>query len=415
MIKYHRYTLNNGLQILYHHAPKTAISAVNLLYKVGSRNEDPQRTGLAHLFEHLMFEGSQNIPSFDKPLQLAGGENNAFTSNDITNYYITLPSNNIETAFWLESDRMLGLDLTEEKLAIQKKVVIEEYNQRYTSQPYGDIFSLLRQQVYQTHPYQWPTIGKDMKHIREVTLAEVEKFYFQHYAPNNAILSVVSNLPFEQIVSLAEKWFGPIPSREIKNPDYNTEPEQKKATHQEISRKVPLHALVKAFPMSDHLSPRYFSADALSDILSNGKSSRLHQALVKKKALFQNINAYITGDMDRGMFVVSGHILPGITLPQANEAVEQELHKLTQEAPGEQELQKIKNKFEAVQLIGTTHSLNKAMNLAYYEALGDAEEYNNQVPKFKALSGEDLKQEALRLFAPENSNTLFYKSTLQPE
>lgn len=415
MIKYQRYTLDNGLQILYHHTPDSAISAVNLLYKVGARNENPQRTGLAHLFEHLMFEGSVNIPSFDKPLQMAGGENNAFTSNDITNYYITIPSNNIETAFWLESDRMLGLDLTEEKLAIQKKVVIEEYNQRYTSQPYGDIFSLLREQVYRVHPYQWPTIGKDMKHIREATLPEAEQFFFHHYAPNNAILSVVSNIPFDQIIKLAEKWFGPIPSREIKNPGYNPEPEQTKATHQEVNRKVPLHALVKAFPMSDHLSPRYFAADALSDILSNGRSSRLHQALVKKKSLFQNINAYITGDMDRGMFVVSGHVLPGITLPQANEAVDKELLKLTSEAPGEEEMLKIKNKFEAVQLIGTTHSLNKAMNLAYYEALCDAEEYNNQVPKFKALTAEELKQEALRLFAPENSNTLFYKSTLQPE
>ncbi|MGM0550068.1 MAG: M16 family metallopeptidase [Bacteroidota bacterium] len=415
MINYQHHKLANGLQILHHHAPNTASSAVNLLYKVGSRNEEMHRTGLAHLFEHLMFEGSQNIPSFDGPLQMAGGENNAFTSNDITNYYITLPSANIETAFWLESDRMLGLDLSEEKLAIQKKVVIEEYNQRYTSQPYGDLFSLLRDQVYRVHPYRWPTIGKDMDHIREVSLPEVEAFFYRHYAPNNAILSVVSDIPFEEIVQLAEKWFGPIPERKIQNPEYPVEPEQNQATFNEVARRVPLHALVKAYPMSDHLSPRYYAADALSDILANGRSARLHQALVKKKSIFQNINAYITGDMDRGMLVVSGHVLPGISLAQANEAVEHQLFKLTEAAPDREEIQKIKNKFEAVQLIGTTHSLNKAMNLAYYQALGDAKEYNLQVDKFKALTASQLQEEAQKLFAPSNSNTLFYKSTLQPE
>lgn len=413
MITFRKHKLANGLQILYHQTADSAITVFNLLYKVGARNEQPHRTGLAHLFEHLMFEGSLHISDFDRPLQLAGGENNAFTSNDITNYYITLPSNNVETAFWLESDRMLGLNLTQEKIDIQKKVVIEEYNQRYTSQPYGDVFSLLRPQVYKVHPYQWPTIGKDMQHIREVSKAELETFFQAHYAPNNAILSVVTNLPFEQITDLAEKWFGPIPAQKLSSAHYQQEPEQTKSTFQEVNRNVPLDALIKAFPMSDHLSSGYFAADALSDVLSNGKSARLHQKLVKEKALFHAINAYITGDMDRGMLVVTGHVAPGITLTQANTAVQEELETLRTEPIPETELLKIKNKFESGQRMGRMHSLNKAMNIAYYQALGDATLYNNQVPMYQSLTTSDLHREAAKLFAEQNTNTLFYRSSQQ--
>lgn len=408
MIKFDKIILDNGLKVIVHNDPSTTIVAFNVLYNVGSRDEDPEKTGFAHLFEHLMFEGSLNIPSYDRPLQQAGGENNAFTSNDITNYYITLPKENLETAFWLESDRMLGLDFSEKKLAIQKNVVIEEFNQRYLNQPYGDAFLLLRPLTYKVHPYRWPTIGKDISHIQNATLADVQNFFIHHYAPNNAILSITGNITMDEVKPLAEKWFGPIPQREIAAKQLDIEPKQLKARILTVERNVPFDAIYKAFHMSSKLDKEYYTTDLISDLLANGKSSRLYQKLVKEKKLFSEINAYITGDIDPGLFMVNGKLMHGVDMNEAEAAINEELSQIIKGNISDYEIEKVKNKFESVYQFGQLSGLNKAMNLAYYELLGDAEFINHEIEKYRSVSKDEIMQTSSDLFRNENSSTLYY-------
>jgi len=410
MIKFDRFTLDNGLKVIVHKDDSTTIVAVNILYNVGARDENPNKTGFAHLFEHLMFEGSTNIPSYDNPLQLAGGENNAFTTNDITNYYITLPKENIETAFWLESDRMLGLDFSEEKLNVQKNVVVEEFNQRYLNQPYGDVFLLLRPLAYQNHPYQWATIGKNISHIKEANLQDVKDFFNKHYAPNNAILSISGNVETEEIKALSEKWFGPIDRKKIVMRDLPIEPIQNKARNLTVERDVPFDAIYKAFHMSSKQNKNYYTSDLISDLLSNGKSSRLYQSLVKKQKLFSEINAYITGDIDEGLFIVSGKLIKNIKMLDAENAIEIELNKLITEEINEVELEKVKNKFESVYQFGQISTLNKATDLAYHELLGDANKINQEIEKYRNVTIEDVKTLAKQMFTKNNSSTLYYLS-----
>ncbi|MBI9052204.1 MAG: insulinase family protein [Bacteroidales bacterium] len=409
-MKFDKFTLNNGLKVIVHKDTSTTIVAVNILYNVGARDEDPNKTGFAHLFEHLMFEGSKNIPSYDTPLQIAGGENNAFTTNDITNYYITLPKENIDTAFWLESDRMLGLDLSEEKLNIQKKVVVEEFNQRYLNQPYGDAFLLLRPLAYKSHPYKWATIGKNIEHIKEANLEDVKDFFMKHYAPNNAILSVSGNIETEDIKALAEKWFGTIESKQTLIRNLTKEPVQDKARKLTVERDVPIDAIYKAFHMSAKNKKDYYTSDLISDLLSNGKSSRLYQNLVKDKKLFSEINAYITGDIDEGLFIVSGKLIENIQMQDAEEAINIELNKIITEKIETRELEKVKNKFESVYQFGQISTLNKATDLAYYELLGDANKINQEIEKYRSVSLEDIKTLAKNMFSPHNSSTLYYLS-----
>ena len=285
-MKINRHILGNGLRLVHSQDESTQMVALNILYNVGARDEHPEHTGFAHLFEHLMFGGSVNIPDYDTPLQLAGGENNARTNNDITNYYLTVPYQNVETAFWLESDRMLSLDFNERSLEVQRGVVMEEFKQRCLNQPYGDVSHLLRPLSYQTHPYQWPTIGKDLSHIANATLEEVKDFFFRFYAPNNAIIAVTGHISFEEAVRLTEKWFGPIPRREVPVRNLPVEQEQTEERRLVVERNVPLDALFMAFHMCDHLHPDYYAYDILSDILSNGRSSRLNQRLVQEKKHF---------------------------------------------------------------------------------------------------------------------------------
>ena len=410
MITFEKFTLENRLKIIVHQDTSTPIVAFNLLYNVGSRDEMPNKTGFAHLFEHLMFEGSKNIPSFDTALQMAGGENNAFTNNDITNYYITLPKENIETAFWLESDRMFSLDFSEKKLSIQKKIVIEEYNQRYLNQPYGDASLLLKPLAYKVHPYQWPTIGKDISHIKNATLQDVKDFFLHHYAPNNAILSIAGNVTTDEIKSLAKKWFAPIEKREIFKPKIQKEPQQKEPRFMQVERDVPFDAIYKAYHMSAKNHPDYYVADLISDILSNGKSARLYQKLVKDKQLFSDINAYITGDMDEGLFMVAGKLMKGISMDEGEQAIEHELNKLKNSIVDDAEIEKVKNKYESVFQFAHISALNKAMDLAYQELLGDAEKINHDVKKFRAVTKQDIQRVATNIFHPNNSSTLHYLS-----
>ena len=409
-MKINRHILGNGLRLVHSQDESTQMVALNILYNVGARDEHPEHTGFAHLFEHLMFGGSVNIPDYDTPLQLAGGENNAWTNNDITNYYLTVPYQNVETAFWLESDRMLSLDFNERSLEVQRGVVMEEFKQRCLNQPYGDVSHLLRPLAYQTHPYQWPTIGKDLSHIANATLEEVKDFFFRFYAPNNAIIAVTGHISFEEAVRLTEKWFGPIPRREVPVRNLPVEQEQTEGRRLVVERNVPLDALFMAFHMCDHLHPDYYAYDILSDILSNGRSSRLNQRLVQEKQLFSTIDAYISGTVDAGLFHIAGKPAAGVSLETAEKAVWDELELLKQEFVGEQELEKVKNKFESTQIFGNINYLNVATNLAWFELLGRAEDMETEVKRYRSVTIEQLQQVAQTAFRKENGVVLYYKS-----
>ncbi len=410
MIKIKKCILENGLIVLFHKDISTNLVAFNLLYKVGSKNEDSEKTGFAHLFEHLMFEGSKNIASYDEPLQIVGGENNAFTNNDITNYYITIPKENLETAFWLESDRMLELNFSEKKLEVQKNVVIEEFNQRYLNQPYGDVSLLLKPLAYKSHPYKWATIGKDTEHIRRASLSDVKKFFYSHYAPNNAILSICGNVSFELVKELSEKWFGEIQARVIGNKTIVKEPMQIKHREKTVYREVPYDAIYKAYHMSKRNTDEYFICDVISDILSNGKSSRLYQILVKEKQLFSEINASITGDVDEGLFIFSGKVMQNIDVIDAEKELLIEIERCKNETVSEYELEKVKNKFESIRQFSETSILNKAMDIAFSELLGNAEFINTEIRRYRSVSAQEIINVANIIFNKNNCSTLYYLS-----
>lgn len=382
--------------------------AVDICYNVGSRDEHPDHTGFAHLFEHLMFGGSKNIPSYDEPLQKAGGDDNAFTSNDLTNYYLTLPKNNLETAFWLESDRMLELAFSENSLEVQRNVVIEEFKQRYLNKPYGDVWPLLRQLAYKVHPYQWPTIGREISHIGQATMQQVKDFFFTHYAPNNAVLVVSGNIETDEVVKLAEKWFGSIPSRQVKPRNIPQEPVQTEIREQTVIREVPNDTLYMAYHMSDHLSPDYYATNLISDVLSNGNSSRMYVNLVQKQKLFTELDAYLSGDFEPGLFVVSGKTSDGVSLETARKAVEAELDRIQQERVPKNELEKVKNKVEATIVYGEMNYLTKGMNLATNEILSDANLINSQVELYRSVTTDQIRNVAQQIFRPENCSVLNY-------
>lgn len=410
MIQVNHYTLPNGLRIVHNEDNSTQMVALNLLYDVGARDEDPEHTGFAHLFEHLMFGGSVNIPDYDTPVQNAGGENNAWTNNDITNYYITLPYQNVETGFWLESDRMLSLDFSPQSLEVQRQVVIEEFKQRNLNQPYGNASHLLREMAYQTHPYRWPTIGKEISHIANATLDEVKSFFYRFYAPNNAILAVTGHISFDETVRLAEKWFGPIPAREIPKRQLPAESPQTAIRRRSVERRVPVDALYMAFHMCNRYHREYHVFDIITDLLSNGRSSRFIQTLVQEKKLFTSIDAYISGSLDEGLLHITGKPASGITLEQAEEAVWQELDKLKTVPVTEDELEKVKNRYESEQIFNNINYLNVATNLAFFELLGRAEDINLEVGKYRSVTVGQIQDTARRTFVPENCNILYYKA-----
>lgn len=410
MIQVNHHTLSNGLRIVHNEDNSTQMVALNVLYDVGARDEDPEHTGFAHLFEHLMFGGSVNIPDYDVPVQNAGGENNAWTNNDITNYYITLPYQNVETGFWLESDRMLSLDFSPQSLEVQRQVVIEEFKQRNLNQPYGDEAHLLREMAYQNHPYRWPTIGKEISHIANATLEEVKSFFYRFYAPNNAILAVTGHISFDETVRLAEKWFGPIPSRNIPKRELPAEKPQTAIRRRSVERKVPVDALYMAFHMCNRFHRAYHAFDIITDLLSNGRSSRFIQTLVQEKKLFTSIDAYISGSLDEGLLHITGKPASGVTLEQAEEAVWQELDKLKTVPVAEDELEKVKNRYESEQIFNNINYLNVATNLAFFELLGRAEDINLEVGKYRSVTVEQIQETARRAFVPENCNILYYKA-----
>ena len=410
MIQVNRYTLANGLRIVHNEDDSTQMVALNLLYDVGARDEDPSHTGFAHLFEHLMFGGSLHIPDYDTPVQNAGGENNAWTNNDITNYYITLPHQNVETGFWLESDRMLSLDFSPKSLEVQRQVVIEEFKQRNLNQPYGDASHLLRELAYESHPYRWPTIGKEIAHIAQATLEEVKDFFYRFYAPNNAILAVTGHISFEETIRLAEKWFGPIPARNISPRQLPAEKPQTAVHRKTVERKVPVDAIYMAFHMSNRMHPDYYVYDMITDILSNGRSSRFIQSLVQEQKLFTSIDAYISGSLDEGLLHVTGKPVEGVSLEQAEEAIWKELEKMKTVPVSEQELEKVKNRYESEQIFNNINYLNVATNLAFFELTGKAEDINEEVGKYRAVTAEQIQATSARCFVPENCSILYYKA-----
>jgi len=411
MVDFNRFTLANGLRVLVHEDDTTPMAVLNILYDVGARDEEAGRTGFAHLFEHLMFGGSINIPSYDEPLQRVGGENNAFTSNDITNYYITLPSVNLETAFWLESDRMLNLAFSEKSLETQRNVVCEEFKQRYLNQPYGDVWLKLRPLAYKKHPYQWATIGQDLKQIEEAKMEDVKAFFQKHYNPQNAIMVVGGNVKTEEIKALAEKWFAPIPAGEKYTRDLPQEDPQTEARKETVHAAVPLDSLYIAFKMPNREDAEYQTYDLMADILSQGQSSRLYNSLLKEQQLFSDIHAYITSSIDEGLFIVEGKLVEGVSVEDAEAAVWEELFKLTQEEVTEDELTKVKNKSESIMVFAEMSLLDKAMNLAYYELLGDAETLNTEIDKYLAVTPQRILNVAKETFQKQKSSTLYYLTT----
>ncbi|MFA8300412.1 MAG: M16 family metallopeptidase [Hyphomicrobiales bacterium] len=408
MINFKRYQLDNGLTVLIHKDESTPLAAVNTLYKVGARDENPERTGFAHLFEHLMFSGSVNIPDYDLVVDKVGGENNAFTNSDYTNYYVTLPVQNLETALWLESDRMLNLAFNEKGLDVQKSVVTEEYKQVFLNQPYGDIWLHLRPLAYKEHPYRWVAIGKDISHITNSTMDEVRAFYKKYYNPNNAILSIAGNLDEEETLKLVKKWFDAIPAGEDFNRNIPKESPQKEFRTETLKRNVPFDAIYMSFHMPDRLSQRYYVFDLLSDVLSNGLSSRLHKRLVKQQKLFRELQAYISGDLDPGLFIISGKLYEGTSMKKAEQAIINELELISKELINEEELQKIQNKIESTLIFSELNVLNKAMNIAYFEFINHAEDINLQAANYRKVTAEDIRNAAKDTFVKDNCSVLYY-------
>ncbi|PSR54399.1 peptidase M16 [Adhaeribacter arboris] len=413
MIDFKEFTLDNGLRVIVHEDFTTPMAVLNVLYDVGSKDESENQTGFAHLFEHLMFSGSVNIPSYDEPLQKVGGENNAFTSPDITNYYLTVPAVNIETGFWLESDRMLDLAFSEQGLEVQRKVVVEEFKQNYLNQPYGDVWLKLRPLAYQQHPYKWATIGKEISHIADAQITDVKNFFRKHYSPINAILVIAGNVPFEKAKALTEKWFGPIPSGEKYHRQLPVEPVQKEAQRLEVEADVPLSALYKTYHMPARLDKNYYAVDLLGDILGRGKSSRFYQTLVKEQKLFNSIGASITGSIEPGLLVIQGKLNEGVSLTEADAAIESITEEVRQQLIDEQELTKVKNQAESSIVFSEIELLNRAMNLAYSKLLGNANFVNEEGAHIQAITPDDILAAANEVLVPTNCSTLYYHAKPQ--
>ncbi|MFM7487013.1 MAG: M16 family metallopeptidase [Cytophagales bacterium] len=409
MVAFEEFVLDNGLKVIVHPDPSVQVAVINILYDVGSRDENPNKTGFAHLFEHLMFGGSKNIPSYDEPLQLVGGENNAFTSTDITNYYLTVPAANLETGFWLESDRMMSLSFDPNVLEVQRKVVIEEFKQRYLNQPYGDVWLKLRPLAYTAHPYSWATIGKEISHIENATMDDVREFFFTHYLPNNAVLVVAGNVTKEQVKILAEKYFAPIPAGKAKKRLLPTEPRQTQKRTLTVDAKVPANALYKTWHMAGRFSPHYYATDFLSDMLSRGQSSRLYQQLVKDREIFTSISSFVMGTIDPGMLVVSGRVKEGISLQQAEAEVDAVIAAF-KATVSERELEKVKNQALATLEFGEVEVLNRAMNLAFASLSGDAGLINQEGDIISSIQLHNVQQVANDVLREENASVMYYQA-----
>ena len=409
-INYNKFTLKNGLRFIVHEDHSTPMAVLNVLYDVGARDEDPGKTGFAHLFEHLMFGGSVNIKDFEGPLLMAGGENNAFTTNDLTNYYIQLPAENIVSGCWLDSYRMLSVCFSERSLDVQRKVVCEEFKEHYINRPYGDVAFKLRELAYKQHPYRWMTIGQELSHIENAKLADVKAFFFKHYCPANAIVVMAGNIQTDKALTLAEKWFGNIPAGEKYIRQLPAEPKQEAARVLEVKADVPLDALYKAFHVGSRTDKSYYAMDLIGELLGGGGSSRLFQTLVKEKKLFSNIECYHFGSSDPGLLLIEGKLIRGTSMKTADQAIGEELEKLKSKVIEEKELMKVKNKTESAILFEDMSLMNRASNLAMYELMGDVAFMNTELDKYLEVTTGDIRDLSASIFDEKNSNSLFYYS-----
>lgn len=410
MIKFEKFILDNGLRVIVHEDKSTPMAVLDVIYDVGARDEEPGKTGFAHLFEHLMFGGSVHIPSYDEPLQMAGGENNAYTTNDLTNYYLQLPAENLETAFWLESDRMLSLAFDENSLEVQRKVVVEEFKEHYINKPYGDVWHKMRELAYKVHPYKWMTIGKELSHVENAQLQDVKNFFFKHYTPANAILTVAGNVSVNEVKRLAEKWFGNIPAGNKYVRNLPKEPKQTSPSFLEVKAPVPLDALYKCWHISSRLDKRYYATDLVTEILGGGASSRLFQSLVKEQQLFSNIQCSHFGSIDAGLLFIDGKLVKGITMQQAEKAINIELDKIKNQLVEKSELEKVKNKTESLMAFEDISLVNRANSLATYELLGDADLMNKELERYQAVTVDEIQNECKTVFVEENCSTMYYLS-----
>ena len=410
MIQFDKFKLDNGLTVLVHPDTSTPMAVVNVLYNVGAKDENPAKTGFAHLFEHLMFGGSIHIPDYDEPLQRAGGENNAYTTNDLTNYYCQIPAENLETAFWLESDRMLSLAFSEKSLEVQRKVVCEEFKEHYINKPYGDAWHKMRKLAYTTHPYQWMTIGASLEHVEQATMQEVKDFFFQFYRPNNAILVVTGNVQLGQVKQLAEKWFGPIPAGTPYVRNLPKEPEQQKARTLEVRADVPMDMLMMTWHMGGRFDKGYHATDLITDVLGGGASARLYEQLIKVKQIFSSIECYHFGTIDSGLLVIEGKLVKGVSMSVAEKAVLNEVEKIKNEILPLAEVQKVINKTESMICFEDMSIMNRAHSLAFYELLGDGNLMNTELANYQAVTPELMQATAQNIFKESNRNTLYYYS-----
>ena len=410
MIQFEKFQLDNGLKVLVHQDTSTPMAVVNVLYNVGAKDEDPAKTGFAHLFEHLMFGGSVNIPVYDEPLQRAGGENNAYTTNDLTNYYCQIPAENIETAFWLESDRMLSLAFSKKSLEVQRKVVCEEFKEHYINKPYGDAWHKMRNLAYTQHPYRWMTIGASLAHVEDATIEDVKDFFFQFYRPNNAILVVTGNVQTEQVKQLAEKWFGPIEAGKAYVRNLPKEPVQEKSRTMDVRADVPLDMLMMTWHMGGRFDEGYHATDLITEVLGGGTSARLYEQLIKVKQIFSSIDCYHFGTVDPGLLVIEGKLVKGISMAVAEKAVLEEIEKIKNEILDAKELQKVINKTESVICFEDMSIMNRAHSLAYYELLGDADLMNKELGMYQRVTPTMIQHTAQQIFQENNRNTLYYYS-----
>ena len=410
MIQFEKFQLDNGLKVLVHQDTSTPMAVVNVLYNVGAKDEDPAKTGFAHLFEHLMFGGSINIPVYDEPLQRAGGENNAYTTNDLTNYYCQIPAENIETAFWLESDRMLSLAFSKKSLEVQRKVVCEEFKEHYINKPYGDAWHKMRSLAYTKHPYRWMTIGASLSHVEDATMQDVKDFFFQFYRPNNAILVVTGNVQTEQVKQLAEKWFGPIEAGTPYVRNLPKEPVQEKSRTMDVRADVPLDMLMMTWHMGGRFDEGYHATDLITEVLGGGTSARLYEQLIKVKQIFSSIDCYHFGTVDPGLLVIEGKLVKGISMTVAEKAVLDEIEKIKNEILDAKEVQKVINKTESVICFEDMSIMNRAHSLAFYELLGDADLMNKELSLYQKVTPSMIQQTAQKIFQDTNRNTLYYYS-----
>lgn len=416
MTDFTRRILPNGLRVLVHEDHSTPLVAVNVSYFVGSRDEHPEKTGFAHLFEHLMFAGSKNAPDFDDPLQRAGGENNAYTTNDYTTFYEIVPAENLETALWLESDRMLSLSINKRSLDVQRKVVVEEFKETCLNEPYGDSWHHLSEMMYQHHPYRWPVIGLAPEHVENATIQDVRSFYKNWYNPANAVLSIAGKVSTEEALNLAEKWFAGIPATRAPIRQLVPEPPLSAPARKVVTAaNVPVPAVFLAFRTPARVEKEFYSVDLLSDVLALGPSSRLYRRLLKEQQLFSTIDAYVTANVDPGLLVIEGRPLDGVSVEDALAAIWGELEQLKTEAIEERELKKIQNRFESTLVFSETSVLNKAQNLAFYELLDRAELMNEETDIYLGITPVEMLHTAKDIFRAENSATLIYLPALVAE